>query len=155
MALDAVITTIQDVVRQVPGIGASPDNPPSQELRDPVLLVYPGDATSWLGTSVGAGGVPNRWDFETIMIDVFVYVADELEIAFQRIRPFADPVRKALFDAFARDKFGGTVAGLGDVTNRSAIRPYRRSSMSFMAGGINVLGYHHELDVTYQEVISR
>lgn len=144
-----VLREIRSVLRPLPGIRSTPDQPGDVELADTICLVYPGPGQARLGTSSGRGGTPNRWQLDTVLIDVYRFLSD-LARDMETLEPLAEAVPAALMAAFARDRFNGWVVTLGDPQTPGAVWPVRRSLIMPDKQGIQAVGYHFEVDVAYQ-----
>jgi hypothetical protein len=166
--IDQVLAEVKKEVRAINGtyegkqytIRTLPDEPGEAATTFPYGIVYPGPGSSGIKTSMGTNGFGNRWTAQTIIIDVFT-TRQNIANDMADMRPFAWLVPNALFAAFARDRFNGTVLMLGDITTSGGGRgsvstPVCRWQLIYPppgAGGLPAVGWRFELDVTIEEDI--
>lgn len=150
---EAVLAEFVSILSGIDGL--TPGQYPSEQDHNRIVcLVYPGPGRSQLGTSSGGlSGLPMRWQFDTIMIDVGT-IRSDMQYDFAAVVPYAGLVENALFKAFSHTRFSGLVTTLGDATSPGSTWPVRRSLIFPQQAGIDVIGYRWEVDVSYQVVIA-
>lgn len=150
-SVSAVLTEFRSILSAIPGL--SPGRYPGEQDHNRIVcLIYPGPGRAQLGTSSGREGLPMRWQFDTIIIDV-VTPRSDMAADFAAVEPYADTVPAALFAAFSHHRFSGLVTTLGDATTPGSTWPVRRSLIFPQQAGYDVIGYRWEVDVSYQVVI--
>lgn len=151
--IDALLTEFGTILGGIAGL--NPGQYPTEQDHNRILcLIYPGPGRSQLGTSSGGhSGLPQRWQFDTIMIDVATPRSD-MAYDFAAVTPYVQLVESALFKAFSHTRFSGLVTTLGDATSPGSTWPVRRSLIFPQQAGIDVIGYRWEVDVSYQVVIA-
>lgn len=113
-ALENVIAEVIADLRSVPGLAAAPNHPQEQINEWPMLFAFSKSGSWRLGTADDGIGHKMRFGSHTIQVVVMVPRKD-LPADIARLMPFAESVPNALLAGFVRDKFGGSIVGLGDV----------------------------------------
>lgn len=146
--LPAVLAEIRSVLKTLPGL--NPDEYPSAQDEQPIVcLVYPGSGRAQLGTSSNDSGRPSYWEFDTVVIDIVTPQSD-MAADYKAVEPYAQGVPTALFAAFSNDRFNGKITTMSDPYTPGSTWPIRRSLIYPVSGGVDVLGYRFEVDVSYQ-----
>ena len=147
-----LLAEFRRLLGEIPGLRPG-QYPSEQDQNQIVCLIYPGPGRAQIGTSSGRGGLPSRWDFDTIIIEVATTRSD-MASDFLAVEPYVSSVPAALFRAFAQNRFSGLVATLGDPMTPGSTWPVRRSLIFPQSAGMDVIGYRWEVDVSYQVVIA-
>lgn len=151
--LERVIAFVVAELRSIPGLYTVPDYPEEQAHGGwPLAVVYPESGKYRYGSASGARGMPDRWGVHTIGIRVHVPRKD-LAHDMARILPFSYHVPERLFTAWNRDRWGGIIIAMGDVTEPGATAPLRYEFGADRYGDTDTIAYRFALDVTVGETV--
>jgi hypothetical protein len=145
----AVLAEFRSILGEIDGL--SPGRYPSEQDHNRIVcMVYPGPGRAQIGTSSGGhSGLPQRWQFDTIIIDV-VTPRSDMAYDFAAVETYAESVTATLFKSFYTHRFAGLTVTLGDATTPGSTWPVRRSLIFPQQAGVDVIGYRWEVDVSYQ-----
>lgn len=117
MALSEIVAAIVDVCRTVPGSVSVPDAPPGQLADDRMLIVYPQPGPSVAAQHTGRANTgPVIRNDDAIIVEWHLKrSADVIAESVPEMTEMTDALRDALWGAFARTRFGGTVIGMTSI----------------------------------------
>lgn len=118
MSVELVIAAVGRVLQTVPGADGVLIEPPQKAPAGRFFLVYarPAEAIPFTHTSRDGGG-PTWKASDTVVVEWHRAIGPEVtpDVVSEAYR-MLDRTRAALAGAFVRDRFGGSVLGLGSVT---------------------------------------
>lgn len=154
-AIAAICTAFAHAVASVAGPATIYDNPPDvlPAWSFPAILIYPGQGSWRIGSYDGGNGVPMREGLHTIILDLHADASNKpLEQTLAVAKPYCDTIPAALFAAYTRDTFGGSVVCLGDPEQTDGY-PMRQEFLTMGWGSTETIGVRFQTDVWVEEEI--
>lgn len=152
--LPQAIAAIQAVLAAIPGVTSVPSNPPEQPDMTalPVIYSYPLSGGWAVETAQGDGtSGPVITATHTVAVNLWIARKD-LPLDSAQAATLAALVPNALMAAWFTGKFGGTVERIGRLGD--AGDSLRYTFDAFRWGGLDLVGYQFQLDVTLEEGIT-